>query len=65
MNFNYFFGIFNMFFTRKIRVWSAIMGDVGDKNKKKLNDHFFLVGPDSSLSEDSSTVEYIEHALER
>ena len=37
---------------------------VGGENKKKLNcEFYFLVGPDSSISEDSSTIEYSASAL--
>ena len=62
--FNEFLGIFNMFFTRKIHVWRGISELVGGENKKKAEmSVFFLVGPDSSSSEDSSTVEYKAHAL--
>ena len=59
-----FFGIFNMFFTCRVHDLRAIIRLVGGRNEKKLNGQFFfLVGSYSSSSEDSSTVEYSEHAL--
>ncbi len=62
--FNQLLGIFNMFFTSKVHVWRGISEHVGGENEKKAEmSVFFRVGPDSSSSEDSSTVEYKAHAL--
>ena len=48
------FGIFNMLFTSKVHVWSAILEHVGGENKKKAElSFFFVIKPNSS----SSTVE--------
>ena len=60
--FNQFFYIFNVFFIRKVHDWRTILGHVGGENKKKAELSFF-VGPVSSTSEDSATVEYSERGL--
>ena len=52
------------FLPAKEHVLGAISGHLGGKNKKNLNcQFFFLVGPDSNISEDSSTIEYSASAL--
>ena len=52
------------FLPAKPHVRGAILGHVGGENKKKAElSVFFLVGPDSSTSEDSSTIEYSASAL--
>ncbi len=53
-----------MFLPAKAHVLGAISGHVRGENKKNLNcQFFFLVGPNSSISEDSSTIEYSASAL--
>ncbi len=59
-----FFGIFNMFLTKKVYTCREDLCHVGGENKKKAEwSVFFLVGADFSLSEESSTVKYSKYAL--
>ncbi len=60
------FFLVDFFFTGKLHVWRAILGHVRGENKKKQDcQFFFLVGPDSSSSQDTSAVEYSECGLRR
>ena len=59
-----FLGIFNMFLTKKYILAGKIYVTSEEKIKKKLNGQFFfLVGPNFSSSEESSTIKYSECAL--
>ena len=64
MKFYLFLDVFNLLLAEKYIFAGKIYVMSEEKIKKKLNDlYFFLVGPDSSSSEESSTGEYSVCAL--